>query len=67
MKTHVANDGPRIIPLSPNGMFGVPDLESIGSNAEPTKTHVANDGPRIIPLSPNRMFGVPDLESIAAM
>ena len=29
MKTHVANTGPRINPLSPNRMFGVPDLESM--------------------------------------
>ena len=31
MKTFVVNDGPRIIPLSPNGMVGVPDLESIAA------------------------------------
>ena len=29
MKTHVGNDGTRITPLSPNGMFGVSDLESM--------------------------------------
>ena len=27
MKTHVDNTGPRVIPLSPKGMFRVPDLE----------------------------------------
>ena len=32
MKTHVANDKPRLNPLSPNGMFGVPDLESMAAN-----------------------------------
>ena len=31
MKARVANTGPRIIPLSPNGMFGVSDLESIAA------------------------------------
>ena len=31
MKTRVANTGPRVIPLSPNGMFGVSDLESIAA------------------------------------
>ena len=35
MKTHVANTGPRIIPLSPNGMVGVPDLESIAAKQNP--------------------------------
>ena len=56
------------IPLSPNGMFGVSDLESIADDrkTEPMKTRVANTGPRIIPLCPNGMFGVPDLESMAA-
>ena len=34
-KTHVANTGPRIVPLSPNGMFGVPDLESIAAKQNP--------------------------------
>ena len=29
MKTRVVNNGPRVIPLSSNGIVGVPDLESI--------------------------------------
>ena len=53
--------------MSPNGMFGVPDLESMaGSKTEPMMTHVVNDRPRNIPLSPNEMFGVPDRESMVA-
>ena len=35
MKTHVANDGPRIIPLCPNGVFGVPDLEWMAAKQNP--------------------------------
>ena len=35
MKTHVANAEPRINPLSPDGMFGVPDLESIAAKHNP--------------------------------
>ena len=57
MKTHVTNDRPRIIQVSPNGMFGVPDLEPMAAKQNPRM-------PRIIPLSPNRMFGVLDLESM---
>ena len=67
MKTRVANAGPRINPLSPNGIFGVPDLESMAEKQkQPVNTRVVCDGPRIIPLSPNGMFGVASLESIAA-
>ena len=61
MKTRVTNTGPRVIPLSPNGMFGVPDLEAMAAGkTEPMKTRATNTGPRIIQLSPNGMFGVPD-------
>ena len=34
-RTHVTNTGPRIIPLSPNGMFGVPDLEAMAAKQNP--------------------------------
>ena len=37
MKTHVANGGPRIIPLSPNGMFGLSDLASMATNLTQNK------------------------------
>ena len=37
MKTHVTNGGPRIIPLSPNGMFGLSDLASMATNLTQNK------------------------------
>ena len=37
MKPHVANGGPRIIPLSPNGMFGLPDLASMATKLTQNK------------------------------
>ena len=35
IKTHVANTGPRIILLIPNGMFGVLDLELMAAKQNP--------------------------------
>ena len=37
MKTHVVNVGPRVIPLSLNGVVVVPDLESIAANQNPSR------------------------------
>ena len=45
MKTDVANTGPRIIALSPNGMFGVPRLESIAAKQNPSRPTSPTLGP----------------------
>ena len=46
--------------MSPNGIFGVPDLESMAEKQkQPVNTRVVCDGL-------NGMFGVASLESIAA-
>ena len=37
MKTHVVNDGPRVILLSLNVVVVVPDLESIAANQNPSR------------------------------
>ena len=45
IKTHVANDGPRIILLSPNGMVVVPDLESMAAKQNPSRSMSPTLGP----------------------